>query len=369
MNHGDDEGSVEVTAIDDMGVRHDPVEIPIAARQTRHFNSADLEMGNDSKGLSHGIGSGTGDWRLLVDGDDLCCLEVLAYIRTADGFLTSMHDVARPSCEYGLVPTFNPASNVNQVSKLRLINPNDEPASITIMGVDDGGDQPDPVTVDLEPGHARTFSARDLEEGSAEVGGALGDGTGKWQLYVESTVPVVAMSLLESATGHLTNLSSSISDRNDVPPGHGDDGCRAVVAGFGDCRPADDSNYCPDAEHLPDADCPQGEPAWHVYFDDQSWQGEIADLVENGIDERTTIHLRANAAYWPTDWDSYHHWRVERGAWHNHGWDGRIADQVTDIMYRAPPVGADTTETITVTREGRGFCSTTTIEFTINDTD
>ena len=37
----------------------------------------------------------------------------------------------------------------------------------------------------------------------------LGDGSGKWQLTITSDVPVVAMSLLRSPTGHLTNLSTA----------------------------------------------------------------------------------------------------------------------------------------------------------------
>lgn len=276
VNHGDEDGAVTVVATDDLGVRHDPISIPLAARQTRHFNSADLEMGNEAKDLSHGIGSGNGDWRLVVDSDDLCCLEVLSYVRTAAGFLTSMHEVARSSCDYGLVPTFNPGSNVNQVSKLRVINPNEEQATISIMGVDDDGNEPAPVTMVLDAGHGRTISARELEEGSSELHGALEDGKGKWQLYVESDVPVIAMSLLESVTGHLTNLSTSRSDRHNAPPSHGTV-CRSVAPGWGDCRPADYSDACPDAEHLTGASCPNGEAAWHVYVlgSDRSDQVEL----------------------------------------------------------------------------------------------
>ena len=38
--------------------------------------------------------------------------------------------------------------------------------------------------------------------------GALGDGEGKWQLRISAASPVVAMSLIESPTGNLTNLST-----------------------------------------------------------------------------------------------------------------------------------------------------------------
>ena len=42
-----------------------------------------------------------------------------------------------------------------------------------------------------------------------DLQGALGDGAGKWRLTVESSEPILAMSLLASPTGHLTNLSTA----------------------------------------------------------------------------------------------------------------------------------------------------------------
>ena len=44
----------------------------------------------------------------------------------------------------------------------------------------------------------------------------LGDGSGKWRLEVESEQSVVAMSLLESPTDHLTNLSTVPGSRRTV---------------------------------------------------------------------------------------------------------------------------------------------------------
>ena len=55
---------------------------------------------------------------------------------------------------------------------------------------------------------ARTVSARILEEGLHGLIGAIGSGHGKWRLSITSDVPLQVMSLLESPTGHLTNLST-----------------------------------------------------------------------------------------------------------------------------------------------------------------
>ena len=64
----------------------------------------------------------------------------------------------------------------------------------------------------LRRGAARSVTAQDLETGEG-LDGALGDGAGKWQLVVSADTAVVVMSLLESPSGHLTNLSTAGSRR------------------------------------------------------------------------------------------------------------------------------------------------------------
>ena len=146
-------------------------------------------------------------------------IEALAYIRTTDGFLTSMHDsVHGERSESGflhLVPIFNPDSNRNQVSSLRLINPNDSAAEVAIAGVDDrGATAPSgEVSLTLAGGEARTIRAQEMEAGGTGFSGRFGDGTGKWWLLVAADQPIQVMSLLESPTGNLTNLSTYGADQ------------------------------------------------------------------------------------------------------------------------------------------------------------
>ena len=201
-------GEVSVEAIDDSGTVLGTAALSIAGGATAHFNSSDLQDGNPEKGLSGGVGSGEGDWRLLLDSE--LDFEALSYIRTEDGFLTAMHDVAPLSDGAYRVVTFNPGSNPHQVSSLRLINPGPQAAAVTITGVDDAGVSPGgAVVVSVAAGGSRTLPASELETGGAGVTGALGDGAGKWRLRVSSDRPIVVMSLLESPTGHLTNLSTA----------------------------------------------------------------------------------------------------------------------------------------------------------------
>ena len=208
VNRTGEAGEVSIVAIDDAGTRRDRVTLSLHANSTAHFNSNDLEIGNAAKGLSGGVGSGEGAWRLeLTSALDI---EVLSYIRSPGGFLTAMHDLAPSDGMYHRVPIFNPGSNPNQVSVLRLINAGNEAAQVRIAGIDDAGESPGrEVQVSVPAGAATTLSAAALEFGGEGFEGALGDGAGKWRLTVISQPPVATMSLLENSTGHLTNLSTA----------------------------------------------------------------------------------------------------------------------------------------------------------------
>ena len=210
VNRSADAGTVQVQAYDDSDVVYEIVTVAIGVGQTVHFNSDDLELGNADKGLAGSTGAGTGDWRLALSSDDLDDIQVLAYIRHDDGFLTSMHDVA-PRVEGGSrVAIFNPGSNPDQVSSLRLINPTAVDAEVTVTGIDDAGASPGTAVVLTVPaGDSRTLDAATLEDGGEDLDGALGDGKGKWRLVVTSEQPIVVMSLMTSATGQLTNLSTA----------------------------------------------------------------------------------------------------------------------------------------------------------------
>ena len=209
INHSSEAGEVRVDAIDDAGVAAEPFSLPIGADEVVHFNSQHLRDGNPAIGL-RGIGApsaGSENWRLLIA--SALDVEVLAYLRTEDGFLTAMRDVAPSDGDQRRIAFFNPARNRNQVSLLRLINAGTEAAAATIEATDDQGRVAGGLHVELPALAARTYSAADLETGHAELDGALGAGSGKWRLTASSEGELSAMSLLRSPTGHLTNLSGA----------------------------------------------------------------------------------------------------------------------------------------------------------------
>ena len=208
INHTESTAEITITAHDETDWTYDPLTLTVAAGQVAHFNSDDLEQGNVGKGLTGSTGAGEGDWRLTLSSDS--DIEVLSYIRTTDGFLTAMHDVAPAVDTRHEVAIFNPGSNTAQVSRLRLVNAGDEIAEITITGTDDGGTSPgSDISLSVPAGGTRTYTAVELESGGEGFEGALGDGAGKWRLEVTSDQPIQVLSLLSSPTGHLTNLSTA----------------------------------------------------------------------------------------------------------------------------------------------------------------
>ncbi len=209
VNESNQSGVFRVFAFDDRGHAPDPIEIRLGAGQVVHFNSNDLEDGNAGKGIEGGVGGPVqGDWRLNVETD--MAVRVLAFVRHRDGFLTAMHDVLPRDADGRLAAhTFNPGGNMNQASKLRLVNTGANDEDVSIEGVDDQGGNAGPVTLTLPAGESRTLSAFDLENGARGLAGTLGDGAGKWRLLITAGSSVVGMSLLESASGQLTNISTA----------------------------------------------------------------------------------------------------------------------------------------------------------------
>ena len=221
VNRSDCAGAVAIHAVDDAGRRAGPVSLSLDANAAAQLNSRDLERGNASKGLSGGVGSGgAGHWRLEL-GMELD-IEALAYVRTAEGFVTSVHESVAEgeagSMRYR-VPFFNPGSNRVQQSRLRLVNPWDGAAEVVITGRDDAGESPgSEVRLTLAAGESRSLGAAALEEGGDGLDGSLGDGSGKWRLTVSADRPLRVMSLLRSPTGNLANVSGAGPEPEGEPP-------------------------------------------------------------------------------------------------------------------------------------------------------
>ena len=214
LSLSDESGAVEVYAIDDSGMRSGPATFTLGPRAAAEFDASDLASGNADKGLGGGLGTLSGDVRLEID--TAVRVDLLAYLRSADGTLAVLHDEVRAEAladggyEY-TVPIFNPAHDMAQSSRLRLINPGDTSASVTIEGRDDSGAMATggSVQLTLPPAGARTLTAQQLEAGDAGLMGMLGAGSGRWRLLVSSDRSIRVVSLVTSSAGELNNLSTT----------------------------------------------------------------------------------------------------------------------------------------------------------------
>ena len=219
VNDTEESGSVQIHAIDDAGLRHGPATFMLNAGTAAEFDASDLASGNATKGLSPGLGTLPGDVRLEIESD--LAIVPLAYVRAADGTLSAMHDTVRAAAAAGggsayryEVPIFNAASDVTQESRLRLINPGDQPAAVTIDGRDDRGAEATGGTVrlTLPGGGARTLTAQQLEAGVTEeaaLTGRLGAGVGRWRLSIWSDRLIQVVNVVSATAGYLNNLSTT----------------------------------------------------------------------------------------------------------------------------------------------------------------
>ena len=126
---------VWIHAVDDTGDSRGASSMYLRPVRSAHFNSDDLEVGNADKGNLEGVGAGEGGWRLeLYPNSQELDMEISTYMRTSDGFLTAMNALAPETADGYRIAFFNPGSNTDQVSTLRLANPGYGRASVTIRG-------------------------------------------------------------------------------------------------------------------------------------------------------------------------------------------------------------------------------------------
>ena len=204
------DGEVSVTAIDVLGRRFGPTTLPVGANQAVHINSHDLEFGNVAKGLSQGVGLGDGDWRLELR--SALPIDVFAYMRHADGVVTSMSALVPEADAQHRIAIFNPGSSGEQASSLRVINPAGREARVLVEGMDDRG-VASSAALTVPAGGTRDFTAAALEDGTGVgVAGGLGDGAGNWRITATSFDGVLVVNMLDSPAGHRANLSVEPQD-------------------------------------------------------------------------------------------------------------------------------------------------------------
>ena len=205
-------GFVTLSGVDHKGNPAPGTDITftLGPRESKQLTSRDVENGNASKGLIGALGDGSGKWHLTAESD--IDLEVMSLIRTPDGFLTNLSGAApTDAAQAHRIYYANPASETEQATLIRVVNITTSTGTVTISGIDDSGATAPGGTVQFElgPWEAKQLLTTDLENGNASkgLGGALGNGAGKWQLTVTADMDIAVMNLIRTADGFLTNLS------------------------------------------------------------------------------------------------------------------------------------------------------------------
>ena len=92
VNHDDAAGEILLTAWDRMGRRRPAATLAIGPKEAVHLNASDLRTGNPRKGLTGGFGRWASGLRLALRTD--LEIEAVALLRTKEGFLSRIQDVA-----------------------------------------------------------------------------------------------------------------------------------------------------------------------------------------------------------------------------------------------------------------------------------
>ena len=193
------------------------VDVAVPAFRLAHINSQDILEGNPAKGVTSTVVAqpheGEAGWALVTTPPNVW---VTAYVRSPEGFVTGMSDlldsyVSRSGHSVEQAAFFNPGSNRSIVSVLRIVNSNLSPRVAVIAGYDAYQEVNGEVRCSIGAQEAVMLTAKELEEGPSGCSGRLGDGTGKWRIFVYPPNPddtwFTSMSLLWTRSGIVTNIS------------------------------------------------------------------------------------------------------------------------------------------------------------------
>ena len=207
-------GLVFISGTDDAGTwSQDSVSFRLGPWAAREVSVRDLELGGWEKGLTGGLGDGSGGWSLVVRSS--LDLRVSSLMRADDGRLANLSGLVErsPGGEHR-VPLAVAASDPVRESLLRVVNRGGDLDTVTISAMDDaggvapGGD----LMFTLGPFQAMELTGADLEMGNLDKGahGALGRGAGHWRLTVASPLSLAVTSLVRTPDGFLTNVSGVV---------------------------------------------------------------------------------------------------------------------------------------------------------------
>ena len=127
--------------------------------------------------------------------------------------VTEAFHVLRYNGSVAKVDHFNPASNVNQISYLRIINPSTASGLVHVEGVCDDGTAQASVNLNLDAGKALLLTAADLANGAKGLSGAFTQcATGKSRLTVTGEFAGMRVqNFLRNVTADGTQINTNVN--------------------------------------------------------------------------------------------------------------------------------------------------------------
>ena len=183
--------------------------------QALEFSARALEAG-DPERFAGRLGDGEGKWRLRVRIPAGTRLPVMSLMDNDEGRLTNLSgpltvSQTGPATLVGrlaYIPGWR-TSGVNGF--VRLQNPSDTEATVTVHALDDSGARFGPATLTVPAQASTGFDARDLEHGNAArgLGPGVGDGEGAWHLEIHSdNDAIVARAFARSPPSVLAEMNA-----------------------------------------------------------------------------------------------------------------------------------------------------------------
>ena len=213
INHSKGTHEVSIVGYDDEGTEYGPATFVLGSQDNKLIYAGDLENGRN--GIEDGLGRGIGSWRLDITTSG--SVEVNAYFEASAGLLKSLQETVQGENGCWRVPMFY-SRDKPSTSKLRITNPGAETANIKISGRDDEGVvSATNIELTIESGVSKSFTATQLEGGTDDFTGSLGNGSGNWQLAVQSDRLITVMNLIE---GSESRYMSNVSMRPSYALGH-----------------------------------------------------------------------------------------------------------------------------------------------------
>lgn len=202
---------VEILGFDDTGMAGGDVSLSVPAGASIQIRAVELEQGSSEKGITGGLGAGTGKWQLKVNSSEP--LAVMSLVRVPGDDLANMGATA-PLLSTGAHTVLHVQGDpsASDETVLRLVNRTALDNAISITARDatgvlaPGGE----ITAVLAPYQAINLNTDDLIAGNADKGvsGALGMAAEVHSIEVRAEQNLAVQGLLRSASGVLHNVSA-----------------------------------------------------------------------------------------------------------------------------------------------------------------